>query len=112
MDKEIFCIQKELRIASDGKKLSEAIDVFLSNEESMLCVDPCKRTITLEECKNAPKGTYYFFQEYSLQNGLSRHWHGIDTTKPFLVVVAEATPYDCPLQPRKHVLYLCQSSSN
>lgn len=106
-EKEKFSIQKELRAACAGKELSEAIDTFLVHEEGMLCIDPLKRSITLEECTRASNGTYYFFQNYDLKSVLSEQLSEINTSEPFLAINEDALPDTCPLQPRKHVVYIC-----
>lgn len=105
MEKETFSIHKELRKACAGRELSEVIDIFLSNEKSMLCVDYSKKSITLEECKTSE--TYYFFQNYSSQSILCKSVKSIDISKPFLVIERQSLPSTCPLQPGKHVVYIC-----
>lgn len=106
METETFSIHKELREACDRKELSEVINTFLSNEKSMLCVDCFKQSITLEECKNS-KEAYYFFQNYTSQSILCKSIKSIDTSRPFLVIERKALPSACPLQPGKHVVYIC-----
>lgn len=113
MDKNFFSIQKELREVCKDKSLSDAINTFLSNEEGMLCIDPYKVCISYGECRNVPTGTYYFFQNYDSQEGiLEKYWYRMDVDKPFLVIETKPLPVGCPLQPGRHLVYLCDPRSD
>lgn len=107
---EKFSISECLLENGAPKELVNAVMNAIFNPNGRLCVERERVTLTMKEVLNLSKNSKFWFIQAAKDGEGHGFWDSlskVDTNRPFALVEQKPLPDECPLQPNKHIVYVC-----